>query len=297
MSTGQIHDLGYQRYVGTRRSLGSRWTVIFRHQVSTAWVGWWRYKLWLIAAVIATVVSGAVLYIFSNGFFDFLIRQSGTKISVPDGIVALSSEWYCKIAFIVSLTIGASVIASDAQSGAFTFYFARSVRPRDYVLGKLAGVGALMALVFAAGPVLLAGLRLGLSSSPHEVAERLPMVGKALVLGVAGTVMYTAVPLGCSALIPSRRNALAVWATYYVLVGLMAQGLGRVVYPPLGALDLASAVKALAFGLFDVQILRDRASIPMPAAAASIAIHSALAVAATVWRVRTAQRTGVGGAG
>ena len=42
-ATGQIHDLGYKRYVGERRARDTRWTVIMRHQVSTGWKTWWRY--------------------------------------------------------------------------------------------------------------------------------------------------------------------------------------------------------------------------------------------------------------
>ena len=35
--SGQIHDLGYKRYVGTRRSQGTRWRVIMREQISNGW--------------------------------------------------------------------------------------------------------------------------------------------------------------------------------------------------------------------------------------------------------------------
>ena len=57
MSAGQIHDLGYKRYVGSRRAVSTRWTVIMRHQIATAWAGWWRYKLWLVAAFLVTSQS------------------------------------------------------------------------------------------------------------------------------------------------------------------------------------------------------------------------------------------------
>src|SRR6185295_13032041 len=66
MSTGQIHDLGYKRYVGSRRSFETRWLVIMRHQLATSWRGWWRYKAWLICGLMATATSGCVLYILSG---------------------------------------------------------------------------------------------------------------------------------------------------------------------------------------------------------------------------------------
>ena len=48
------------------------------------------------------------------------------------------------------------MIAGDMQSGAFTFYFARSTRPIDYVLGKLGGLGVLVAGLVFVFPVIVA---------------------------------------------------------------------------------------------------------------------------------------------
>ena len=77
MSAGQIHDLGYQRYLGPRRAQGTRWVVIARQQLGAAWRGWWRYKLWLIASVIATAIAIAVLYLLSNRLFQMLSSAAG----------------------------------------------------------------------------------------------------------------------------------------------------------------------------------------------------------------------------
>ena len=59
--------------------------------------------------------------------------------------LAVRSAWYVQLAFIVTLTIGATIDRRRrSQSGAFTFYFARSMRPIDYVIGKLAGLALLI---------------------------------------------------------------------------------------------------------------------------------------------------------
>jgi hypothetical protein len=297
MSAGQIHDLGYKRYVGSRRSLGTRWTVIMRHQLSTAWKTWWRYKVWLVAATMATAVAAGFLYLASGKMFRMMTGMAGQEIRFADGILPLSTLWYCKVGFIVSLTTSATLVAGDVQSGAFTFYFARSVRPRDYVIGKLVGLGALLALIMLVGPVLLAGLRLGLSDDLDQLLGLAPIVYKALALGALGTLIYAAVPLGFSALIANRRYAMALWAAYYLILGSMAQGLGLVTKPALGALDLSAALQALAFELFDVH-LRGPRNLEIPASAALISIlgHSVIAIGLVFWRVRRAQQTGVGGA-
>lgn len=295
MSTGQIHDLGYKRYVGTRRSLGTRWTVIMRHQIASAWKGWWRFKVWLICAVMVTVVTSVLLYTLQNNVFRRL-SGFGPVTRFIDGILPDSTQWFCKVGFIVSLTISSMVVASDVQTGAFTFYFARSVRPRDYVLGKLAGLAVLLALIMLAGPVVLGGVRLGLSDDLDQLIALLPILYKVLVIGVLGVLVYAAIPLGFSALIANRRYALALWAAYYLPIGWIALGLGFAVTPDIAALDLASALQAVSLHLFDLHAVGRRGEPSTTAALISILGHAALAIGVVIWRVRSAQQTGVGGA-
>jgi len=295
-STGQIHDLGYKRYVGTRSSVGTRWTVIMRHQIATAWKGWWRFKLWLISAMMATAIAAGFLYLASGKLFRMMSGMGGQVIKFADGILPLSTLWYCKVGFIVSLTIGATLVAGDVGSGAFTFYFARSVRPRDYVLGKLAGIGVLVALIMLAGPVLLAGLRLGLSDDLDQLIALLPIVYKALAIGLCGTLIYTAVPLGFSSLFTNKWLALGLWAAYYLVLGSMAAGLGFLTRSPsVSALDLPSALQAVSFALFDLHLNGPRDTTSLGPALASILGHAAIAIGLVFWRVRAAQQAGVGG--
>jgi len=295
MSAGQIHDLGYKRYVGTRRSFETRWLVIMRHQLSSAWKGWWRFKLWLIAAMLVTAICGGVLYFLSGNLFGPIRGLGGQMVTLADGMMPFSAALYCKIGFIVSLTVCSTMVAGDLQSGAFTFYFARSVRPRDYVLGKLAGLGVLLALVMLLGPLVLAGVRLGLSESLDQLLGLLPVVYKALAVGVIGTLIYAAVPLGFSAVVANRRYALALWAAYYVVIGSMARGLGILLTPAIGAIDLPAAFEGLANAMFDARFPGRDINVPVGPAVISIAAHVVVAIGLVFWRVRNAQQTGVGG--
>jgi ABC-type transport system involved in multi-copper enzyme maturation permease subunit len=294
-TTGQIHDLGYKRYVGSRSAVGTRWTVIMRHQIATGWKGWWRYKAWLITAILVTATIALLMYQLSDQRFSRIGGVGGVITRFVDGLLPDSVAWYRKIAFFVGLTIGASVVAGDVQSGALTFYFARSVRPRDYVLGKLAGFGVLIALIMIAGPLVLAGVRLGLSSDLDQLIALLPVLYKVLAVGALATLVYTALPLGFSALIPNRRHAMALWGAYYIVVGAMSLSLGRLVAPALGAIDPADALYAVSLHLFDLHAGRRSADPPTSVALFSIAAHVAVAIGLLVWRVRKAQQTGVGG--
>jgi hypothetical protein len=295
MSAGQIHDLGYKRYLGTRTAVETRWTVIMRHQLSTAWRGWWRFKPWLIVGLMATAVSGGVLYFLSGSMFRAVRGIGGNMIKFADGILPLSMRWYCPIGFIVSLTLCVTLVSGDLRSGAFTFYFARSVRPRDYVIGKLAGLSLLLSLIMMGGPLALAAIRIGLSDNVTQLVELLPVVYKALAIGVLGTLVYAAVPLGFSALVTNPRYAMALWAAYYIPIGFMAQGIAHVTRPELAAIDVGAALRVVSLNLFDVEMLGRDASFSTAVALTSIFGHAAIAIGLVFWRVRTAQHSGVGG--
>lgn len=295
---GQIHDLGYKRYAGARQDAGTRWRVIMRHQIATAWKTWWRFKAWLGAAVLVSFIAGAVMYIFSNRLFQGMGRVGQVALTVADAALPQSIAWYCRAAFLASLTLGAGVIAGDVQSGAFTFYFARSVRTREYVLGKLAGLGLLMAILTMVGPVVLAGMRLGLCESWSDVVDHLVLFPKALAVGGLATLVYTAVPLGFSALADTRRTALAMWAAWYMIGGTVAIMVGAVSHVGwLAALDPHTAIDGVVRNLFGVSIIDPHlVTVSIAQGVTSIAAYVVVSIAIVWVSVDRAEKAGVGGA-
>jgi hypothetical protein len=290
-----IHDLGYKRYLGTRRPPSTRWRVITRHQVASGWKGWWRYKIWLIAAVIATVIAAVFIFVASNKTLEIGRNLQST---FADFALPLSITLCNKIAFIISLTIGAGVIAGDMQSGAFIFYFARSTRPRDYLLGKLAGYGLLVAIPTIGGPFLVACMRIGFASydGAADIVPHLWLLPKVLAIGALSTLVYTAVPLGFSAMVSNRRYALGMWAGYYMIAGGMFVGMGMKSGIPLGALDLANALSSFSAHLLDSPIRNERAMVGMAPALISIVGQVALSIGLIWYQLTNAQKAGVGGA-
>lgn len=303
--TGTVHDLGYKRYLGTRLPQRLRWRVIMGQQISYAWKTWWRWKLPMVSAVVATLVAGAVMYVASDTGMDML-RRGGrgddfnplTQIALRfiDGILPLSVIWYCKIGFIASMTVAASTVASDVKTGAFSFYFARSVRPIDYVAGKAVGLLLLAAILVLAGPLLLAILRVGLAEDTSQIMPLLRGLLNAGIVGALAVLIYSIIPLGFSALVADRRWAVGLWALYYVAVGSIMTGLGHVLVPQLAALDLAGALSRVSFALFDVSLTgRPLGDFSVAWDVGSIALHTLLALGLVSWRVAKASRDGVGG--
>lgn len=294
-----IHDLGYKRYVGTRRSTGARWRVIARQQMATAWKAWWRWKLVGVCTLVPLVVAAVFIFVVSDKLFGSLSRAM--PFTFADVALPFTYSGFCFCAFIASLVIGATIIAGDVQSGAFVFYFARSTRPGDYLVGKLAGYGTVIASVMVAGPTLVAIMRLALTSTRDAVgvAHQLAIVPEAIGLGLVATLAYTAIPLGFSALFARRGYALGMWAAFYLVLGSIAAGIGvRGDLGWLAALDISTALTSLAHRAFQLPSIFGDASLQISVAASLISIgaQSAIALALVYWRLATAQKAGVGGA-
>ncbi len=295
----ELRDLGYERYAGPRVSASARWRVIMRHQIASAWKTWWRYKAALGLAAV-TMSGWAVLMFFLSNHAFHDMAGGGHTLSFTNAALPMSIEWFCRVAFYLSMTLGAGVLAGDAQSGAFTVYFARSIRPREYTLGKIAGYGVLVASVALLGPVVLACIRLALYDTHAEVLAHLVLVPKAIAIGGVMTLVYTVVPLGFSALVPSRRHALALWATYYLVFGTVVQTVGYMTGGSVAAIDLPTAVAAIGFELFDVSPVYGRRALwqlSWEVAAVAIAVHVILAVALIGYGVARARRAGVRASG
>lgn len=297
MSDATIHDLGYKRYAGTRRSTATRWLVIMRHQLSTAWKKWWRYKVALLFAVVISFIAGGYMYFASAALLrNFGASSNQLVVTLADSSLPLSIRFYCMAAFVLTLTLGATIVASDNQSGAFTFYYVRSIRPRDYVIGKLAGFGILVATIVLIPPVLLACFRLGMSENVDQLVANLGILPKTIAIGLLGTLAYTAIPLAVSSLVTRRAYALAVWATYYVVLGNMAFAISHATSPNVAAIDIPTAMQTVSFELFNLHpLLRGFGQVPLAAAVTGLLVQSAVAIAILWFRVSRDQKSGVGG--
>jgi hypothetical protein len=297
-TTGAIYDIGYKRYVGTRRPPSTRWRAIMRHQIAMAWKKWWRFKMPLFQAVIISFIAGGYMYFATNRMIrGFGARANDVLLTMADGVLPLSIRFFCMAAFVLTLTLGATIVASDTQSGAFTFYYVRSIRPRDYVLGKLAGFGTLVACIIFVPPLLLAGFRLGLCDDLDDLVAHLHILPKVLLVTTLATLAYTAIPLAVSSLVGNRRYSLALWAAYYMIAGNIAFGLSFVVSPHLAALDLPTALQIITYDLFELDWLLKGgfSKLTMEAAVIGVLIQVAVAITILWYQVSRDQKTGVGG--
>jgi len=292
---GTIYDLGYKRYVGTRRAQGTRWQVITRHVLAQSWKRWWRYKVWMVLAVITTIVVGAIMVAARSERLGDL-RDAEPVTRLVDQIVFGSITIYTKFAFLFSLTVAVRVVASDLQSGAFTFYFSRPVRTVDYIVGKVVGLVLLQATLVLVPMLTITLVRLGLSENTDELIKNLAYLPKSLLVGTIGALTYACLPLGFSALMGKPNLNLAIWAGFYMILTTTIAAIAIVAkVPSLGVIDPAFALSSLSYQLFDVQATGNEVPASLAASATALLIYSALGAAIAYFRVNAGAHAGIGG--
>jgi ABC-2 type transport system permease protein len=289
-----IHDLGYQRYQGTRLAQARRFLVIARQVVRSAWRQRWGVKLPVVLAAM-TVMGSAVFMFAMRHKFAEMVRSRGVPLPLPDQIIVMSGSFFEILAFVLAITVGCGTIADDLRAGAFHFYFARPLRPRDYVAGKLLGLCAVVAIPMLGGPFLLALIRLALADSSAELLRALPVVPRAIAYGAVGTLLYALPAAGLGALVGRRMPAQAAYAAYYIVVGGIVAGLAHALHAPaLRAFALGADLEAVGRALFAVDAQPN--TPPVLVAAAATAAFTLLGALAVWQRVRHAEAAGPGGA-
>ena len=292
---GAIYDLGYARYAGERRPPSTLWRVIMRQQLAHAWKTLWRFKLPLLLAIVATVGLGVVFYLRQSDVFRGF-QRAGAPVGFLDLVLFIGYRIYAFCAFFVTMTVAAPMIARDEESGAFTFYFSRPVRARDYVLGKLAALAVLNSALFLAGPLLLCIFRMALAEDLSEALALWPWIPRTLLIGTLATIAYASIPLAVSSLASRRTMALGLWAGFYVIATPMLSGIGTVTWKPLISIDLVSAIMTMVAKLFDLARPGDPAIAgPLWAAIGSLVLQSALAIFILARRVEGKAIGAVGG--
>ena len=145
-----IHDQGYRRYRGGRAG-GRAWLVIIKAGVRTM-LGDRKFIVLLVASWIQFLVR-AVQFYFAANF-------SQTAIIAPNA--ATFRDFFDKqdiFVFIVTVTLGASLIAQDRRVNALQIYLSKPLTRAEYIFGKLGILMTFLLFITWAPAVLLLGVQ------------------------------------------------------------------------------------------------------------------------------------------
>ena len=271
-----VHDQGYQRYGGHRVGPGRAWQVITRAGIQ-AFVSR-RAFLGLMLLSWTPFLAGAVQVYLSSSFeqaaflapnnktyWDFLERQGS-------------------FAFLITVWVGAGLIADDRRANALSLYLSKPLTVTDYVVGKLAILLLLLAGVIWAPAMSLLLVQSAFAGSLEFVRTHLSLIPAITVYSLVAIGLSSLTMLALSSLSSSSRFVGIMYAGVIfftqALTRVLSSATGMPVWnhlSPLGALD---RVGQAIFGL-------DGAGQPgLWPAAALLLLLVAASVAILRWRVR-----------
>jgi len=264
-----IHDQGYRRYGGQREPEGRRWWVIARAGL-TARIRERRVIAVLLAAWLPFLVRAVQIYASAN------FQQVAFLAPTPEMFREFLGQQEIFV-FIVSIVIGAGLIADDRRANALQIYLSKPLTRVEYIAGKLVTLGAVLTFVTWLPAMLLLILQMLFAGSTKFLTEHLFLI-PAITLFAAVQVLVSAFAmLALSSLSKSRRFVAMMYAGILFFTAAMYQALRQITLSTAwAAISPRDTMSVIADGIFRIQGTR---AIPFPAAVVAVAVL----IAASIW--------------
>jgi hypothetical protein len=288
----EIHDLGTTRYEGPRTPQGRRFGTVARNVFGVSWRSRWGVKFPILISITTTIAASVVMYVLRDKLAT-TVRRRGVPLPRAEQIIFFAESFYQFSGFLLTTVVACASIANDLRLGAFQFYFARPIRKRDYVAGKLLGLALVVGVPMFAGPMTLAIVRLLFADSARQALDLAPILLRALALGLVGTTVFVMTGAGLGAMTRKKEPAQALFAIYFLLIAPAAQAISvPLEIPSIRALSLSQDIMVIGRKLFGVPL--DRFDPPVALAALAALTLAGAGFALVVQRVRSAEVAGLG---
>ena len=223
-----VHARGYRPFTGAVRTRGPRFVTIFRQGYADATRGRGFRVFQVIVLVIFVLIAILLNFQVSVGRGLGSLPRRGTPIPSDAELartgLATALMWFHTIAMfpvvLLTLFVGAGLVADDLRTRALPLYLVRPVTPFDYFLGKwLVPVAVLAVNVLAPGLgiVLMAAVLRPSGESTAFLAEQGDIVGTLLAHFAVLALVYASVVILVSA--AAKRRGAAIIAGALVFIG------------------------------------------------------------------------------
>jgi ABC-type transport system involved in multi-copper enzyme maturation permease subunit len=199
-----IHDQSYRRYAGGRAALGRAWTVIAG------------------AGIRSMIRKRAFLGLLLFAWLPFLVRAVQIYVTTNYPQVAMFAptaqtfreflEQQDFFVFIVTIYVGAGLIANDRRANALQIYLSKPLMRTEYIAGKAAVLFVFLLFVTAVPAVLLLGLQVIFAGSFAFLKANLFLFPAITVAGVLQALLATFTMLALSSLSKSSRYVGILYA-------------------------------------------------------------------------------------
>ena len=192
-----IHDQSYRRYSGARAAPGAAWSVIARTGIR----GMLSLRLYLAVLLFAWLpfVVRAVFFYLSANF------PSMDMIAPSPQTFRDFFEQQAFFVFVVTLYVGAGLIANDRRANALQIYLSKPLTRAEYVAGKLAVLMAFLLFVTWVPAMLLLFLQAMFAGSTAFLRENLFLIPAMTIFAFLQVLLASFTMLALSSLSNSAR--------------------------------------------------------------------------------------------
>jgi ABC-2 type transport system permease protein len=199
-----IHDQSYRRYGGGKSMPGQAWTVIAR------------------AGLLTMIRKRAFLGLLIFAWFPFLVRAVQIYVTANYPQVAMfapTAETFRQFleqqdffVFIVTIYVGAGLIANDRRANALQIYLSKPLMRTEYIFGKAAILFAFILFVTLIPGLLLLLLQVLFAGSFAFLTKNLFLFPAIAVAAVLQAILSTFTMLALSSLSKSARYVGILYA-------------------------------------------------------------------------------------
>jgi ABC-2 type transport system permease protein len=217
-ATGEVFDIGYQRYDGPREGRMRARQALWLNGVRTA-IGLgrgWQSKV-LPGLLLVAVILPALL-------FSFIASTADIGDEVPS---QADYFWIVNIVVILfAATTAPELLCPDRRDRVLDLYLVRPLTTTDYVIGRwLAFFTVMLPIVYAGQIVLFIGLTLAANEPLDHLRDQWLDIPRFLAVGAVIAAFGTSIPLAVSTFTIRRTYAAAIVMALFLVSLPVVSGL------------------------------------------------------------------------
>ncbi len=198
-----IHDQGYRRYEGTK-ARGLAWFVIFSTNVR-AIVANRKWLMLMIVSWIPFIVRAVGFYAAANFSQAAIVGPSAQAFRDFLG-------WQDFFVFVVTLWLGAPLIAADRRANALQIYLSKPLTRVEYIAGKLSVLIAMLLFITWVPGILLLVLQVLFAGNFTFLRANLYLFPAITLYAMVEAVMVSMCMLALSSLSTNSRFVAILYA-------------------------------------------------------------------------------------
>lgn len=247
-----VYEQSYHRYEGELTPLRTRFLVIPRYayqRLSSSKLLW----ALLVASTLTALGAAILIYVMNNAqLLEVLGIQTGDAFAIGPSFFSVVLGVQLGLGFLLVLIAGPALISMDLANGALPLYLARPITRREYVLGKLTVLAAMLSITTWVYGLALWGLQATLAGADWALDNL--RIASGLFLGSwVWILVLSFLTLALSALIRWPLAVRGVLLVLFLVLPAFGFALAQILRTPWGrVIDLGSDLNVVVAWLLGV---------------------------------------------